>query len=374
VKTTLFAVSGMSPAIITETVWALAAESPPTIPDEVVVITTSRGEEDLGRDLLTPREDWEGRSVWEFLRRDVFARCGLAAKSPHLQLAVRVIELADAETGIRRAAPDLRSEEDNAAAADFIVHTLGAYTEAADSRVVASIAGGRKTMGALLYAAMSLIGREDDRVTHVLVSEPFETVRGFFYPGQPAQSLEARPFGREAIPVIAAEARVEIADIPFVPLRNGFAEMNEARRTFSGLVARYSTELRRLPGGKPRLSLDFAKGHLHVDEKRVALSGRNLLVASFLFERAKGGHPNFPNVPSAREDYLAYFNEAKRRHWNHRKLARYLDASASIDDITKALSELRGALAKAGLSRFIPSLAPERSRIGFDAEIVGPES
>ncbi len=45
--TTLVAVSGMSPAILTETLWALGQEEPPVVPDEVVVITTSAGEADL---------------------------------------------------------------------------------------------------------------------------------------------------------------------------------------------------------------------------------------------------------------------------------------------------------------------------------------
>ena len=47
--------------------------------------------------------------------------------------------------------------------------------EKADATLIASIAGGRKTMGALLYGCMTLLGRETDRLTHVLVHEPFET-------------------------------------------------------------------------------------------------------------------------------------------------------------------------------------------------------
>ena len=36
----LLAVTGMSPAVLTETVWALAQERPPIIPNRVVVLTT----------------------------------------------------------------------------------------------------------------------------------------------------------------------------------------------------------------------------------------------------------------------------------------------------------------------------------------------
>jgi hypothetical protein len=35
----LLAVTGMSPAILTETIWALAQENPPILPDRIAVLT-----------------------------------------------------------------------------------------------------------------------------------------------------------------------------------------------------------------------------------------------------------------------------------------------------------------------------------------------
>ena len=40
----LLAVTGMTPAVLTETVWALARQDPPVIPDRVVVVTTKAQE------------------------------------------------------------------------------------------------------------------------------------------------------------------------------------------------------------------------------------------------------------------------------------------------------------------------------------------
>ena len=42
-KTVLLATTGMSPAVLTETVWALAREKPAVVPDEVYVVTTVSG-------------------------------------------------------------------------------------------------------------------------------------------------------------------------------------------------------------------------------------------------------------------------------------------------------------------------------------------
>jgi CRISPR-associated protein (TIGR02584 family) len=372
-KTTLVAVSGISPAILTETIWALAGEPEPVIPDDVVVITTTKGESDLRGALLENLPEWGGGTVWEALRADVFARAGLATRSKKLQLSTRVIELPDEATGVKRKADDLRSGADNEAAADFILHTLAPYADAEDSRVIASIAGGRKTMGALLYAAMSLVGKESDRVTHVLVSEPFESCRGFFYPGQPVQDLEARPFGQAPGKVRAADAVIDLADIAFVPLRNGFAEMNEGKRSFTGLVSRYSRELHRPKTGRPRVAIDPEKGLLYVDEKKIRVSGRGLLVAVYLIERARKGEKPHENASEAEKHYRALYDDWKRRRRCSRFLDRYYDGQpADAGDFPKALSELRKKLEKAGAADCIPFLAPERSRIGFDAEIVDP--
>lgn len=371
-KTTLIAVSGISPAILTETIWALGRETPVVVPDDVIVITTSRGDTDIRRALLEKRSDWGDRTVWETLRAEVCKEAGIPIRSKKLQLSIEVIKLPDELTGVKKEAADLRTKEDNEAAADFIIQTLAPRADAEDNHVIASIAGGRKTMGALLYAAMSLLGKESDRVTHVLVSEPFESCREFFYPGQPIQDLESRPFGQPPIPIRASEAVVDLADLAFVPLRNGFAEMNEGRRTFSGLVARYSRDLRRLSGGRPRVKLDLGKGHFFVEGKRISLSGRTLLVTSFLLDRARQGLPYFDNAAAAEAEFAGYFSERKGTHWNQPKLSRYLNGrEGTAEDIVKALSDLRTKLQKVGAATCIPFLAPERARVGFEAELSG---
>jgi CRISPR-associated protein (TIGR02584 family) len=370
-KTTLVAVSGMSPAIITETLWALASEAPYIVPDDVVIITTSKGESDIREMLLTIMDAWGGQKVWERLRTDIFAKTKMPKGSGKLQLSIRVIELPDEQSGIRRPADDLRTRSDNDCAADFIIQTLAPICDAEDNHVIASIAGGRKTMGALLYAAMSLLGKESDRVTHVLVSEPFESVRGFFYPDQPLMELESRPFGQPAVAVCASSAKVEMADIPFVPLRNKFSELNEPRRTFSGLVDSYSRHSIRLPAGKPRVSIDKESGVMIVESKTLRLTGRTLVVVFFLVDRAQAGHPAFASLTEAEGDFLTYAKRWKSDYSFHAKTARYFTSTPSVQDITKALSDLRTKLTKAGAGHCITDLAPDRGRIGFEIVVSG---
>src|SRR6516164_11043285 len=64
----LLAVTGMSPAILTETVWALAQENPPVVPDRVVVLTTTAGKEQIERQLFTPQPHFNNQCGWDCLR------------------------------------------------------------------------------------------------------------------------------------------------------------------------------------------------------------------------------------------------------------------------------------------------------------------
>ncbi len=369
-KTTLVAVSGMSPAIITETLWELASEVPPVTPDDVVVITTSKGKADIDAMLLTPNPEWMGKSVWETLRTDILRKTGATGK---LQLSVRVIDLPDEPSGVRRPAEDLRSRADNDEAADFIVRTLAEYCDAHDVHVIASIAGGRKTMGALLYAAMSLVGKEGDRVTHVLVSEPFENCRGFFYPEQPVQNLEARPFGQALCAVRALDAKIELANIPFVPLRNKFTELNEPRRTFAGLVSDYARADQGALKHPPEISLtyrdDLKTIVFHVGKRSIELKGRELLAAAFLYDRLQRGAPHFQNKDEAAEELALFMEHWRKEHPGHQATARLSAGTLTPNDFPNALNGIRKKLSAAGMAGAIPYLAPPGSRIGFDAMI-----
>lgn len=106
--------------------------------------------------------------------------------TPH---AIRVFTLFDAKLKRTRELADIGSEAENTAAADFIMETVRGLAMDDGVRLVASIAGGRKTMSALLFSVMSLLGKEDDLLTHILVNEPFEsrglTPRFYFPPAKP---------------------------------------------------------------------------------------------------------------------------------------------------------------------------------------------
>ena len=50
----LLDVTGESPAVLTETVWALARATPPVLPARVIVVTTTAGAARIHQELLAP--------------------------------------------------------------------------------------------------------------------------------------------------------------------------------------------------------------------------------------------------------------------------------------------------------------------------------
>lgn len=201
----LIAIVGMSPQVVTETLWALRRERG-FIPDEIRVILTRAARDCVVHDLLDPLEG----------RFHAFCRdYGLVGRIRFDESCVTVVTDADG-----RELDDIRTPEESAAAADTIVRVIGNVCSDPNTIVHVSIAGGRKSMGFFAGYAMSLFARPRDSVSHVLVNDPFESNRDFFYP--PPEEKEIVNARGES--VSSSLARVMLADIPIVRLRAGLPE------------------------------------------------------------------------------------------------------------------------------------------------------
>src|SRR5579885_2566058 len=163
----LVAVCGLTPQVVTETLWALHHRTPPIHPAEVWILTTERGRRKCREALLAP-SGAVARYVREYRPRPG-PRCGPA----------QVIVLKGADG---RPLDDVRSERDSRAIADQLAEFLRRQTERVHTRLHCSVAGGRKTMGVLLAAALQLYGRPEDRLYHVLVTPEFESLAAFYFP------------------------------------------------------------------------------------------------------------------------------------------------------------------------------------------------
>jgi CRISPR-associated protein (TIGR02584 family) len=221
-KRILVAVSGLSPAILTETLFALAVSSEEKfIPTEVHLITTIEGKVRAENTLLKGNkpqfkslcEDYQLENV-HFDRENI-----------------HVIKNAGGDE-----LDDIRSPSDNEAAADFISQLIYRFSKKENSALHVSIAGGRKTMGYYAGYALSLFGRPQDRLSHVLVEQEYERCFDFFYPTKNcviANNLDGKP-------VDLSKAKVFLAEIPFVrisPYMRDNSLLNADRVSFSESVS-----------------------------------------------------------------------------------------------------------------------------------------
>jgi CRISPR-associated protein (TIGR02584 family) len=359
----------MSPAVLTETVWALAHPvdgTAPVIPEEILAITTTKGKEKIKEQLLTSLPAFGGQSVWQALRQDLLGH--KPADDSKLTLRIEVMDRPDPATGLPSPLEDVYSREDNLAAAQFILNLVRNHTHAQDRRLIASLAGGRKTMSALLHAAVSHLGRPHDRLTHILVNDPFDSrlEPGFFFPTQPAQALT----GAGGRTFKASDARLELADVPFVPLRVRFPDIAEIPTRFEDLVRTYSDTFRRDATAPAVIELLSGPPRVVVNGLPVELeSARQLSVIRFLLEanhkhwlqknqdealeifKASHGYAPQPGMvrPALRETIQKLYEKKKA------KPGESWIGTAVKDDIKRPLSLLRTKLVAAQASWVPPT-------------------
>ena len=202
----LVAVTGLSPQVVTETLYSLAVQQTPTfVPTEVHLITTAEGANRARLSLLS-----ESPGGFHGLRKDY--------DLPEIEFSEKNIHVLIDANG--NSLDDIRTPEDNRMAADLITALVRELTADPESALHVSIAGGRKTMGFFLGYALTLFGRPQDRLSHVLVSSPFESSYHFFYPTPHTKVIEV---GDKQLADTAA-AQVTLAEIPFVSLRHGLPD------------------------------------------------------------------------------------------------------------------------------------------------------
>jgi CRISPR-associated protein (TIGR02584 family) len=301
----LLSVTGQSPAVLTETVWALAHEKPAIIPHRVVVITTTDGRDTLSKALLSPPENcvWDQlRTRLEGLGHDLTGRLQFGDTSHD----IRVFTMFDPKLKRNRPLADIVSKEENAAAADFIMETVRGLAMDDGVRLVASIAGGRKTMSALLFSVMSLLGKEDDLITHILINDPFES-RGltprFYFP--PALPVIHSGRDREGNPVSISsdQAKVELGKIPFVALRNLFERDLKKKQSYNRLVQECQRTADEHAQKDVHLTVYRSKTGIVVNRQTINTSAKEHLYVLFLAERVHARQPMLPSYAAAFHEF-----------------------------------------------------------------------
>jgi CRISPR-associated protein (TIGR02584 family) len=267
----LLSTAGATAQVITETLYAINKDGLPW-PDEIRVITTTTGAEKVRKGLL----------VDGHLNRlcDELGRTRPAFDQTHILI------IPDANG---QPVDDARSLADHEALGDFIMTQVRDITADAKTVLHASLAGGRKTMTFYLGYAMSLFGRNQDILSHVLVSERFENLPEFWYPSQLQGDLKKTTRTGEIQEVLkSADAQVTLAQIPFMRLHQ---DLPKAIREVGKSIKLTDLIQRMNMGNAPesiRLRIDLPNGQLAIwsgeagEKSRVVVSPNKLELAFYV--------------------------------------------------------------------------------------------
>ena len=188
----LICVVGTSPAIITETLFALKDQAP--FPTRIMVFTTTHGAEKINSDLVLAQI--------EQLCHDYNLPIPTLKNSDILIPTQSDGNLLD----------DIRTSVDQEAMADYLMLKIRELCEDDNLIIHASIAGGRKSMSFYMGYIFSFFARPQDSMSHVLIDSQYEKP-GFWYPTPNSKLLEGTNLD-------AKDAKIELAEIPFLRLRD----------------------------------------------------------------------------------------------------------------------------------------------------------
>lgn len=266
----LIAVAGRTPQVVTETLWALWNQNPPQKISEIWVLTTAIGKAQCLKDLLDPKTG-QFHSLCKEYR---ISKNGIRFNPGS------ILVLSGASG---RPLEDIRTEKESRAAADQISEFLRRMTKDPKTRLHCSVAGGRKTMGVYLALSLQLYGREQDRLYHVLVNEPFESHPEFFYIPQVHKILS----GKDGTPLNTRNAKIELTEIPYLRVRHKItADHGAAESDFSQEVNRAQGEVDELLA-IPDLIVDVSGRTLKIGEETIRLTPMQIALYAYFAQTRK---------------------------------------------------------------------------------------
>lgn len=229
-KDILICIAGTTTQVITETIYALSKRDPPVQPCELYIITTEEG-----RALV----------VEHLLRRGILKRLIEEHNLPNIAFNEEDISVLKDRSG--NPLEDIQDIHDNESVGNFITGFIREKDGDIGARLHCSIAGGRKTMGFYMGAALQLFGRPYDRLYHVLVSPEFESNSEFFYPPKKQRLIECWLPGGEVKRISTKKAAIHLAELPFIRLRDklflgtrGFCDLvEEGQREIDSAAVQY---------------------------------------------------------------------------------------------------------------------------------------
>jgi len=256
-KNLLICVSGLTPQIITETLFCLAVKKKIRI-DELYIVTTKRG-----RDVILGVDE---KIKLPQLKKELQRMCkAYRIKLPDFEYNdTHIVVGKDQSIELH----DIRNDKHNKLFPNIICEFINQKTKNSSDIIYCSISGGRKSMSVDMAFALSLFGRENDKLLHVLTHEDNE-FKGFF------------PENKKQ------EKDLELAELPFVRLRsvinNEISSRVLNKMKFDEIVKLAQTELRKKSSDKLFVSIR-RREIWYGDNEKVAIEPKQIAIYRYFLE------------------------------------------------------------------------------------------
>jgi CRISPR-associated protein (TIGR02584 family) len=305
----LVAVCGLTPQIITEALFCLTVKEKIPV-HSVYILTTS-----VGRNVIFGKKKI-GEQVLPPLKDEIKNLCtAYKVEIPEFENNEQYIIVAK-EQSVELA--DVRSDKHNKLFPNKVCGFIREISADPNTVLYCVISGGRKSMSVHLSLALTLFGREKDRLLHVLTSEEHE-FKGFY----PKNKVEAKV--------------LEIADIPYVRLRPFISTDKEGMKIlakqYSDIVSLTQKRLKTFTG-ETVLILDIEKRELRYGGRKISLEPFEMVLYCYFAERAttKQGAMIIHDIISSQtavalrqliiENYPHhYFDEKKKDAWYNKGIS-----------------------------------------------------
>lgn len=258
-KEILVAVAGLTPQVITETLYYLTqVKKPKSKISEICILTTIEGKEEVLDKLL----NYKKGKFFEFCS-------DYKIKPSSVKFDESSIILLEDSKG--NPLCDIRTVKDNERVADQITEFIREKTKNSNAVLHCSIAGGRKTLSVCLAYALMLFGRPRDTLFHILVDEKSERDKAFFYPRKNSKKKPA----------------VDLVEIPYVRLRDKIKNLfGSEKLSFSNMVRYAQREIDAIPILE-NLEVDLKKRCVRIGEMEITLPPKQLALYAYFADRRR---------------------------------------------------------------------------------------
>jgi len=319
-KNILVCVSGLTPQIVSETLYCLSIQRKIKI-DELYIITTVKGRDIvLGKD-KEYNKGYKNIRQYPPLKSELERLCKkYKIKKPFFEEIGKYIIVAK-EQSVELY--DIKDDRHNQLFPNRVCEVINEKTLDDNNILYCSISGGRKTMSVDIAYALSLFGRENDRLFHVLTNGKFE-FKHFFPENKDEDEM------------------LILAEIPYIRLRPLIADFTKNKifknLSYTDLVELTQIQLRIKTSDK--LYIDWRRKEIWFgDNQPLKIPPSLLTIYRYLYTSKKGGKNSEDIKGLSKYFYNTY--ETKNTLSRISKLNDKI-AEAVIDEAVSKIFEVNG--------------------------------